>query len=115
MIMQSGGIPVISPNFALSVPIVPVLGTWRVNIVRERAKQRIKNIGTLIKYFVIGMETSRGMRVRGIERSVFIGNGRDRYMNGSNVTDTLPHVGQTRVDLSDAWNQSTITLSLRFL
>lgn len=45
--------------------------------------------------------------------SSFIGKGRDRYIKGSKVIEMREHVGQTSVDLRRAWNQSTITLSLR--
>jgi hypothetical protein len=34
-----------------------------------------------------------------IERVTVDGRGRDKYMNGSNVTDILLHTGHTNVDL----------------
>lgn len=39
------------------------------------------------------------MTVMVIVREVVDGRGSDRYMNGSNVTETFLHCGQTKVDL----------------
>ena len=41
------------------------------------------------------------------------GNGTDKYMYGSNVTDTREHFWQTIVDRYWPWNRSTTTESLR--
>ena len=37
--------------------------------------------------------------VKVIDRMVVEGRGNDKYMNGSNVTETFLHAGQTNVDL----------------
>jgi hypothetical protein len=65
-------------------------------------------LGTLTVYGVGGALPSQVKTTMVMLRVEVNCRGKERYMNGSNVTETFPQIGQTKVDLYCPWHTSTI-------
>src|SRR5689334_15615711 len=88
-----------------SIPVFSEIAAEIPEIGRIFSTSTINTAGALV--------ASAKTTVTSIVRCVGIGNGRDKYMNGSNVIDTLWQSGQTNLDFSWPWNNSTIRERLR--